>query len=156
KTKFAMEQFDERFLKTVYLPNEICEEDLLAIARIHFPKLAEEYLRFVVKKALATERNFVSDIKRIAALAKDEAREQGRKPPLLADIKAAIADVLPIGQISPTPASDNDRLPIAKRERRSERLSQPIPGHSSNGEHLDHNSTLPNFPVKTRLSEFHT
>src|SRR5215472_18353498 len=99
-----MEQFDERFLKIVRLPDEICEDDLLAIARIHFPKLPEDYLRFVVNKALATEQNFVSDIKRIAALAKDEAREQGRKLPLLADIKAAIADVLPIGHMSPAPS----------------------------------------------------
>ena len=90
----------------------------------------------------------MSDIKRIAALAKDEAREQGRKLPFLADIKPAIADVLPIAHISPTPASDNDRLPIAKRERRSERLSQPIPGHSSNGEHPGHNSHSAKFSSK--------
>ena len=50
-----MEQFDERLLETVRLPDEICEDDLLAIARIHFPKLPEDYLRFVVNKALATE-----------------------------------------------------------------------------------------------------
>jgi hypothetical protein len=49
---FAMEQFDERILKTVQLPEELCEADLLAVARIHFPELASEYLQFVVNTAL--------------------------------------------------------------------------------------------------------
>lgn len=94
-TGFAMEQFDERILKTVQLPEELSEADLLAVARIHFVALSEEYLHFVVSKALATERNYVSDIEKIATLAKDDAREHGRTMPILADIKAAIADVLP-------------------------------------------------------------
>ena len=37
-TGFAMEQFDERILKTVHLPEELSEADLLAVARVHFPK----------------------------------------------------------------------------------------------------------------------
>jgi hypothetical protein len=78
-TGFAMEQFDERILKSVHLPEELCEADLLAVARIHFSELADEYLQFVVNTALATKRNFVSDIKKIATLAKDSAREHGRK-----------------------------------------------------------------------------
>src|SRR5580704_2884635 len=52
KMGFAMEQFDERILKTVQLPEELCEADLLAVARIHFPELASEYLQFVVNTAL--------------------------------------------------------------------------------------------------------
>jgi hypothetical protein len=94
-TGFAMEQFDERMLKTVHLPEELSEGDLLAVARIHFGELAEDYLRYVVDTVLATERNFVSDIEKIATLAKDNAREQGRNRPKFADIEAAIADVLP-------------------------------------------------------------
>src|SRR4029077_3699082 len=61
-TGFAMEQFDERMLKTVHLPEELSEADLLAVARIHFGELAEQYLRYVVVTVVATERNFVSDI----------------------------------------------------------------------------------------------
>ncbi len=94
-TGFAMEQFDERILKTVHLPNELSEPDLLAVARIHFSELPDDYLQLVVEAALATERNYVSDISKIATLAKDNAREKGRERPLLDDIEAAIADVLP-------------------------------------------------------------
>lgn len=88
-TGFAMEQFDERILKTVHLPNELSEPDLLAVARIHFQDLPDDYLSLVVKAALATERNYVSDISKIATLAKDNAREEGRERPLLDDIEAA-------------------------------------------------------------------
>jgi hypothetical protein len=73
----------------------LSESDLLAVARIHFADLSDEYLHYVVDKALATERNYVSDIEKIATLAKDNAREHGRDRPLLCDIEAAIADVLP-------------------------------------------------------------
>jgi hypothetical protein len=118
-TGFAMEQFDERILKTVQLPEELSEADLLAVARIHFTDLSEEYLQFVVAKALATERNYVSDIEKIATLAKDNAREHGRKLPVLADIKAAIADVLPIPapalKTAPTAPASLPRQSVGKR-----------------------------------------
>ena len=94
-TRFAMEQFDER-VHNIRLPDELNESDLLAVARVHLgDELAEEYLRYVVDKVLATERNFVSDVEKIATFAKDNAREHGRKRPTLADIEAAITDVLP-------------------------------------------------------------
>ncbi len=93
-TGFAMEQFDERLI-TIQLPNELCEQELLDVARFHLPGLADEYLQYVVANVLATERNFVSDIEKIAALAKDNAREALRKSPTLGDIKAAMAIVLP-------------------------------------------------------------
>ena len=82
---------------------------LVTVARVHFSNLSEEYLHFVVDKAIATERNFVSDIEKIATLSKDNAREHGREWPLLCDIKAAMADVLPT---PPAPAM----LPIERRK----------------------------------------
>ena len=77
-----------------------------------FPNLSDEYLHFVVDKALATERNFVSDIEKIATLAKDNAREEGRERPLLCDIEAAIADVLPttIKPALPVPKTESKTL----------------------------------------------
>lgn len=94
-TGYAIEQFSGRLLKTVELPDELSREDLLAVARIHFPKLAEPYLLYVVEKTVATERNYVSDLEKIATLARDNAQECGRALPSLDDIKSAIADVLP-------------------------------------------------------------
>lgn len=92
-TGFAMEQFDERVL-TRQLPNELSEADLFAVARVHFTHLAEDYLGIVVDIVLAAERNFVSDMEKIATLAKDNAREAVREEPFLADIDTAIAVVL--------------------------------------------------------------
>ena len=94
-TNFAIEQFDGRILKTVNLPAEIAREDLLAIARIHLRDLPDDYCEYVVSKAAATERNYCSDVSNIAALAYSNAEDGGRTIPNLADIKAAIADVLP-------------------------------------------------------------
>ncbi|MBA3352685.1 MAG: hypothetical protein H0U23_09720 [Blastocatellia bacterium] len=110
-----MEQFDERILKK-NLPSELSKVDLLAVARIHFADLSEEYLQFVVEAALATERNYVSDISKIATLAKDNASENGRERPLLCDIDAAIADVLPAPPVPPA-------LP----EKRRTSMAAPIP-----------------------------
>lgn len=102
-TGFAMQQFEERIF-AINLPDELSRPDLLAVARVHFPDLRSEYLEYVVDKALATERNYISDIEKIATLARDEARENGRPAPKLCDIERAIADVLPTIE-TPAPAS---------------------------------------------------
>jgi hypothetical protein len=143
KTGFAMEQFDERILKTVRVPEKLSEADLLAVARIHFPQLADEYLHFVVNKALATERNFVSDIEKIATLAKDNAREQDRKQPTLADIKAAIADVLPfaLAPIDDRPSKPRQKQPVQRPCKRPAAPLQPSRIDSEN---------LPQFSRETR------
>jgi AAA domain len=111
-TGFAMEQFNERILKTVALPTVLSDEDLLAVMKIHFPNLRAEYLKFVVDEVMSTERNFVSDIKKIALLAKDNAQEAGRKLPILSDVEAAMAEVLPTKQqpASAVAASDGGKV----------------------------------------------
>ena len=76
-TSYAMEQWDERMVKTMRLPEKVSEEDLFAIARIHFPGLVEKSLRNVVNACAASERNYVSDVSKIAALARDSARAPG-------------------------------------------------------------------------------
>jgi hypothetical protein len=116
-TGFAMEQFDERILKTVHLPAELSESDLLAVARIHFTDLSDLYLQFVVDAALASERNYVSDIEKIATLAKDNAREHARNIPTLADIKAAISDaeVLPTRPPTASTVPFQPSIPVSRK-----------------------------------------
>ncbi|HEY1768734.1 MAG TPA: AAA family ATPase [Chthoniobacterales bacterium] len=125
-TGFAMEQFDERVLKTVHLPNELCEADLFAAARIHFSDSSDDYLRIVIETVLAAERNFISDISKIATLAKDNAREHGRALPLLCDIEEAIADVLP-APVIPTLAGAKRSGPAIATPLPSPRKATPKP-----------------------------
>lgn len=108
-TGFAIEQFEERIDKTVNLPDELDESDLLAVARVHFPDLSDDYLQYVVSKTIATERNYTSDIAKIARHARDHAEENGRKRAILADINAAIADVLPMAAAPKLVARQNQR-----------------------------------------------
>jgi hypothetical protein len=132
-TEFVMEQFDERLLVR-QLPSELSEADLLAVARVHFPDLAEVYLGFVVDTVLATERNFVSDVEKIATLAKDNAREARHRRPTLSDIQAAVADVLPTDGSRTDLQDSGDRSPVVvpqesqpPRERKSCALLLPLP-----------------------------
>jgi hypothetical protein len=67
-------------------------------------------LQVVVRAALATERKFVSDIESIASLAKDNALEEGRLRPLLSDLEAAMAIVLPASSRT-APAARPEFLP---------------------------------------------
>lgn len=133
KTGFAIGQFDERILKTVNLPEELSRDDLMAIARIHFPNLAEQYLQYVVANTLATERNYVSDVEKIAALSNVNARQAGRKAPALADIKSAIADVLPVAEKpDPAPApeiqSAASKPPAPRLQGRCKPAAEPLQG----------------------------
>ncbi len=151
-TGFAMEQFDERLIKTVHLPNELSESDLLAVARIHFQDLPDDYLSLVVEAALATERNYVSDISKIATLAKDNAREEGRERPRLTDIEAAIADVLPSHPPSPG-APQTPQKPVLARSSHSacKPFSRPAqPTRLSLGEITEsHSREMQPLTVKT-------
>ena len=95
-TGYVMEQFDERILKTLKLPDRLPDADLFAIVRIHLPPgTAEDYVEEVAGKILATERNFISDASKIGTLAKYYALRDGRKHVLARDLDRATADVLP-------------------------------------------------------------
>ena len=125
-TGLAIEQWEGRILKTV-LPSEVPREDLLAIARIHFRGVDERCVEWLVSMLAATERNYVSDVSNVATLAFFNAELAGRTTPKLADIKAALADVLPPALSSP-PATSPDsakEAPALAPFPRSRRPSAP-------------------------------
>jgi hypothetical protein len=111
-TDFAIEQFDGRIIKRVELPETISREDMIAIARAHLPELPEAVAVYVAERASSTQRNYVSDVSTIAALARSLAEDAGRSLPVLADIDAAILDLLPPPEI---PASASRSGAPAKR-----------------------------------------
>lgn len=113
KTGYAVAQFDERILE-IKLPDEVEKDDLLSIARVQFPKLPQQYLEYVVSNTLATERNFMSDIAKIAKLSRVQAEQAGRKLQSLEDIKIAIASVLPSAETTQPSTPTHARVPTAK------------------------------------------
>jgi len=113
-TGFAIEQFEGRILKHT-LPSEVAPEDLLSIARIHFPGVAANCIEWTVSMLAATERNYVSDVSNVATLAFFNAELAGRSIPKLADIKAAIADVLPSADPAPPAIERPARTPDPRR-----------------------------------------
>jgi len=127
-TGFAIEQFEGRILKTV-LPSEVSREDLLSIARIHFRGVPENCIEWAVSMLAATERNYVSDVSNVATLAFFNAERAGRTTPKLADIKAAMADVLPPSSalpLAPSPDSANE-APALPPPRACKPAATPFP-----------------------------
>jgi hypothetical protein len=92
KTGYVMEQFLGRTLMTVKLPNDLDKEDLMSVARIHFPQMGENHLGFIAAQALLTE-NYLQAIEAIAKRARYLAGRSGRKI-ALKDIDQAVAEVV--------------------------------------------------------------
>lgn len=57
----------------------------------------------------------MSDLEKIATLARDSAQENGRVLPILDDIKAAFADVLPSSQLLPTVSASHPEMSAPSR-----------------------------------------
>lgn len=106
RTGYTFEQFDKRLLH-VSLPETVEEEDLLAIARVHFPGVADACVRYAAAIAASGDRNYVSDVAQIGALARELAWERGGSVAHIDDIKKAIGYVLParlpVNTIAPAP-----------------------------------------------------
>lgn len=119
RTKFAIEQFDGRILKVIHLPDELSGDDLLAVAQALFPDLPSDYLDYLVESVLAVERNYVSDLEKIATLSRDNAREAGRLRPVLDDIKSAMAEVFPsLPSSQPPSKTPGSRSGVMDKSRR--------------------------------------
>jgi hypothetical protein len=88
------------------------------------PEMSQDAHQYIASSVITTKRNFMSDVKRIALLSRDNAREAGRKVPVLADIEAAISDVLPTVNRSQLVDQPNGKRPIQKRCRPA---AKPLP-----------------------------
>ena len=104
-TGYTIEQFEGRLLRSaVVLPEELPREEMIAVARIHFPDLSENHLEWIVRHVRAFQGSVLSCIENIAMLSRIFADEDGRTSLKLADIKQAISDCLPTRTpAAPTP-----------------------------------------------------
>ena len=94
KTGYSIEQFIGREALLVLLPNELAHDDLLAVARIHFPDADEDLLGLVAAMALQSE-SYLKAVENIARRARYSAAKRGRQKFTLDDVEQAIAEVMP-------------------------------------------------------------
>ncbi len=88
-TGFNMAQWRGRIMRTVQLPSDLPEADLLAVVKIHFPDLKETYARRIVAAALISE-SFLFAVEKIAKNARAEARKNGRAQIEFSDLESGI------------------------------------------------------------------
>jgi hypothetical protein len=94
KTGFAMQQFFGRIYRAVQLPAELERTDLLAVARIHFPEMGDEYLEVIADLAELSE-NYLQTVEAVAKLARFIARREGHRRVTISDIESAASEIIP-------------------------------------------------------------
>lgn len=131
-TGYTMGQWDGRLLREepVELPEEIDEQEKLAVAAIHLPGFDADYLKYVVARVSAVRGSSVyAQIAKVAAMSWVVAREHGRKRPSVADIKEASSEVLPSLPNTATPAPNSPRSPKTSAKEffpAPDRVSSPL------------------------------
>jgi hypothetical protein len=125
KTGYAMEQFFGRNHRSVRLPDELSHSDLVAVARVHFPELGDDYLELIADLAEVSE-NYLQAVEAIAGLARYIARREGRKRITVADLKAAAAEVIPLRADASMPTK-------AKQASRNDAFKAPARGLKPSG-----------------------
>jgi hypothetical protein len=127
KTGFAMQQFFGRIYRAVQLPSELERADLIAVARIHFPEMGDDYLEVVGDLAELSE-NYLQTVEAVAKLARFIARREGHRRVTISDIEAAAGEIIP-RQATPAPDSSLSagRQPGTRRApaQAAERAVQP-------------------------------
>lgn len=122
RTGHNIQQFLGRTMLKIVLPNELDEEDLLAVARINFPELDEDYLGLIAAKAMQSE-SYLMAVEAIAKRTRFIARRDGHSTITLADLELAISEVLPGSGVDrqPQPAQPLQR----PRNRAAQTLQTP-------------------------------
>lgn len=117
KTAYSIEQFIGREALRIALPNDLAHEDLLAVARIHFPGADEDLLGLVAAMALQSE-SYLKAVENIARRARFNATKRGAKKFALRDVEQAISEVMPATAAASAPPVAPKPKPAAKLPRR--------------------------------------
>ena len=93
-TGYRMEQWLGRLAPATILPADLGKQDLLAVARIHFPDMPEPFLKLIAADAMNSE-GYLKNMEITAKCARFIAQERGHAPPTLEDVQAAIEEIMP-------------------------------------------------------------
>ncbi|HEY5705329.1 MAG TPA: AAA family ATPase [Terrimicrobiaceae bacterium] len=95
-TGYTIEQFEGRLLRSeVVLPDELPRNEMIEVARIHFPELSNEHLDYIVRALRGILGSVLSSIENVSRLSRIYATESGHLTPRVSDIKRALLDVVP-------------------------------------------------------------
>lgn len=94
KTGYAFEQFVGRNKFLVELPTNLSHEDLMAVARVHFPELDEDYLELIAGTAMVSD-SYLQAVENIGRRARFIAKRGGRDKIGIDDVDLAISEVMP-------------------------------------------------------------
>lgn len=109
KTRYDMTQFFGRDFLPCVLPDVLSEDDLIAVARIHFPEMGENALGYIANEARLSQ-NYLQAVEAIARRARYLAtKRQGRVA--LKDLQTAVSEVLP-GRLKPE-VDHSEEVPFA-------------------------------------------
>lgn len=128
KTGYTMEQFIGRNFLVKRLPNSLSEQDLIAVARIHFPELDEDSHGFIASEARVAN-NYLQAVEAISRRARWLAKRHARPRVTFADVEAAAAEVLPRADLSaalPTCQADAPERSTVETGSNSGRFNQPL------------------------------
>lgn len=92
KTGYAMEQFLGRML-TIALPTDLSNEDLIGVARVHFPDLDNDYLGYIAAHARLSE-SYLKTVELVAKRARHFANRDNRVV-RRSDLDRAFREVIP-------------------------------------------------------------
>jgi hypothetical protein len=99
---YNLAQWTGRTVHQTILPGELEFDDLLAIAKIKCPELDGDFQELIAAKALQSE-NYIMAVEAIGKRARYIAKRDGHPETTLADVKLAIAEVIPTS--APVPAA---------------------------------------------------
>ena len=124
-TSHRIEQFLGRTMLNVTLPNELEQDDLLEVARLHFPELDDDFLQVIIGTAMRAE-SYLMAVEAIAKRVRFIARRDGHKTVTLADLKLAISEIMP-APAAPIPAAPPQRPAKASLAVKRARNITPAP-----------------------------
>lgn len=123
QTLWTDEQFERRLNRRVILPDQHSTEDMLKIARAHFPTGDQRSIKLLAAYALGTEKKQASGIVEALESATYRAEKDGRQQVTFADIQAALTEDHAF--LSPSSAQD---LHVTRN-----RISKPVQRRCSRG-----------------------
>ena len=119
KTAYNFGQLTGRVAHTTSLPDKLCKEDLLAIAKFYAPALCARSLEMVVSKAQQTT-SYIKSVQNIISRARWLASRDNRAAITAADIEAAASTGNPRTSVVTATTPAQSKNPIAvKRGRKT-------------------------------------